>query len=307
MSNVEWLAGSMGLNDRKSTADPITTKKIGTKKMAQRRDAVLDVVDLWRLTQKKPCRKGPDDHGGAGGVGQPGESKGQEQRAACCDARRSYRSKPSHQRRCQSSAHGERYNQKAESECNDFGDAECGDAFARRQSADNGQNHQSQHVVHHCGAQNDLAFDILESAQVGQHPRGDADARSGECGAGDDGRQVVQPEQAANAVAQGERCDDADDGDRGRNASDFEQLTEIGFQSDFEKKNHNAQFGEQVQRFVFGADQPQAGGAKEDAGEKLAEDRRLTNAFGSGAAQFCGAEHQDEKAQKLRNAEMVHL
>ena len=89
--------------------------------------------------------------------------------------------------------------------------------------------------------ENDLALGLLQAIEIRQHAGRNADARRREGRPDHDGDEVVEPEQPTDAVAERERQRDADDRDRRRRAADLQQLAQVGFQTDFEQQNDDAE------------------------------------------------------------------
>ena len=73
----------------------------------------------------------------------------------------------------------QRCNQETKSNAGDLDDRQHGDGFPLSQALDDGQNHQSNHVVEDRRAQDDLALGRLQAAKVGKHPGCDSNARRG--------------------------------------------------------------------------------------------------------------------------------
>ena len=95
----------------------------------------------------------------------------------------------------------------------------------------------------------------------------------------------AEAEQAAGAVAQGERQDDADRGDGRRGPADLQQLPQVGLQADGEQQQDDPELGEQVDHLDLGVDQPQDRGAEQHARHQFAEDGRLADGLGQGPAE----------------------
>ena len=121
-------------------------------------------------------------------------------------------------------------------------------------SADHRQDHQSQHVVDHRGAEDDASLGRTRAAEILQHTSSDPHARRGQ-GRAEKRMNVLASagkEPRADDPSQCEWGGHAQHGDQERRPADLEHLTNGGFQSDLEQKNHDAELRENLHRGIGG-------------------------------------------------------
>ena len=73
-------------------------------------------------------------------------------------------------------------------------------------------------------------------------------------------------------------------------------------EADLEEEDDDAHLGEEMQDVVVTVDQPERGLPEEDAGDQLAEDRRLADARHQPAGEFSPGKNDDDKAEQRGHA-----
>jgi len=153
------------------------------------------------------------------------------------------------------------------------------------------------HVVDDGGVQNDLSLAGPKKIELREHSRGDADGCRGQGRADEYCDQVAVSESARHRVPSGERRGHPDDGDRHRGQADAQQPPDVGLQADLEEQKNDADLGEQPDGFRQ-RNQTQKGGAEQDAGKKLPQNRRLSDALGELTEEPRSEERRCEREQE---------
>ena len=92
---------------------------------------------------------------------------------------------------------------------------------------DDGEDHESDHVIGDGGAQHGPGLRRCQRSQVGEHPGRHAHAGGGQSGAHEQGRVATLTEAGHHAVAEGERGGDACCGHEQRRAAHAAELGEV--------------------------------------------------------------------------------
>ena len=121
---------------------------------------------------------------------------------------------------------------------------------ALRQADHDRQDDEPNDIINDGGPEDDLTLRLFQPVEVGEDTSRNTDACSGEAGSSNDGDKVAKAEHPADEITQTERQSDTDGGNCRRSPTDLQQFLQVGFQSDLEKQNDNAEFGQQVQDIV---------------------------------------------------------
>src|SRR5581483_3521675 len=144
---------------------------------------------LERLTFELLVEEFVEDHSGgesadnrseARDIGKPGEQKGEAQTEEQLQIADAHRAKAAEDARRDPNSDEERTDQEERGDESRFGDARRADGAGERESADDGEHDQAEHIVNHCCAENDARFFASFLAEIAKDAGGDAHARSGE-------------------------------------------------------------------------------------------------------------------------------
>ena len=220
---------------------------------------------------------------------------------------------PTDQRRNDKTADEERADEEAERFGRDHRDHSRAQGLVFRHAADDREDDQAENVVDHRGAEHDLAFGVVQPAQVIQHPPGDADAGGRQRRPGQDTFFLVLTEPVADHVSAGKRKHHAHDSHHRRGAARAEQLHEVGFQTDFKQQDDYAHLGEEAkyeragQLRVVRADQAQHRRPEDDARQEFAQHGRLADRPGAHAEKPGDDQDDGQHAKELCDEMMVHF
>ena len=153
--------------------------------------------------------------------------------------------------------------------------------------------------------------------QIGKNPGRDADGRSSQRGADENGccnkvggaftgrvRNVGPVEKT-----QQERQRHTHRGHRERRRPNPEHLTQIGFQPDLEQQEHHTELGENMNHLAggsLGRDDAEHAASQQHPGDQLAEYRRLADSFGQLAQQLGRNEYDCEGDEQPGDRELGH-
>ena len=144
-------------------------------------------------------------------------------------------------------AHCERADQKAERDCGNTDHIANGRLVPLCQAADDRQDDQAQDVVDHRRPQHDLAFRLVQPAEIVEHAGRNADARGRQRGAGHDTLKIVLIEQMADKVSSRKGEHDPNNRHRGRRRAGPQQLHQVRFQPDLKQENHHPDFLQEME------------------------------------------------------------
>jgi hypothetical protein len=119
-------------------------------------------------------------------------------------------------------------------------------------AGDDGEDHESQHVIDHGRTKNHARLRGLRSTKVLQHPGGDANTgrRQGRAEECVDVRRLVRKHPRAHAPTERERRYDAKSGHENRGETDLQHVRHGRLETDFEEEDDHSQARENFDRGI---------------------------------------------------------
>ena len=182
----------------------------------------------------------------------------------------------------------------------------------RNDPGDDRENDETQYVVDDGGAENYLRLTSGDLSQIGEHSGGDADAGGAKGRADEDVNQsvVVGKHPSGYAPAEKEGGDHSQGCHQQTGGPDRHHLFDARLQADLEEKQDDTELREDgnalIGRYeVESAEPHQCQVAEENAGQELAQHRRLVHSLQQLAADHCGREHHHQSEQNRNHVILV--